>query len=106
MQLGYCTEGLWCTSRLRLPHGIVAVVFVPDHTTETSMARSLLPDTVPRKDAIFNMSRLALLINALSTENYDLLKVACEVAAMLGGKGKVWSETRMLRDRDYGRGRT
>ena len=88
MQLGYCKDALFYTSRLRIPHGLVAVVFVPDHTTETTFARGLLPDNVPRKDAIFNMSRLALLINSLANERYDLLQIACEDALHQNVRGE------------------
>ncbi|CAD7928037.1 unnamed protein product [Amoebophrya sp. A25] len=71
---------IWCTSRVRLPLGLVCVVFTPFHATETTLARGLLPDVIPRGEAIFNMSRLALLINALQDDRHDLLRIATQDA--------------------------
>lgn len=54
------------------------VLFIPDFPIPTSEARKVLPDLVPRVDAVFNASRTALLVLALSTEQYDYLPVAME----------------------------
>jgi homoserine kinase len=42
----------------------------------TSASRGVLPDAVFREDAIFNLSRTALLIAALTTERWDVLSEA------------------------------
>ena len=47
--------------------GIRATVFVPETESSTSHTRGLLPDTVPRADAVFNLSRSALAVVALTT---------------------------------------
>lgn len=61
-----------------LPHrGVSPVVFVPDFTMSTSLARSLQPTQVPREDAVFNVSRSALLIAAL-IQSPELLLQATE----------------------------
>jgi homoserine kinase len=41
-------------------------VFVPDEPVATSLARGLLPETVPHADAAFNAGRAALLVAALT----------------------------------------
>lgn len=46
--------------------GIEVSVFVPDSALSTEQARHALPDAVPYQDAIFNISRVALLPVALS----------------------------------------
>ena len=44
----------------------------------TKRAREILPDSIPRKDAIFNLSRVALWLTALQMGRFDLLRVATE----------------------------
>lgn len=58
------------------PPRLSAVVVLPDFFLLTSEARAVLPPVVSRSDAIFNTSRLALLIEALTTGRNQLLKVA------------------------------
>lgn len=55
-----------------------AVVVLPDYNLPTTEARAAIPPTLSLKDAIFNTSRIALLIRALETANYDLLGVAMQ----------------------------
>lgn len=53
-------------SKRLTPHpGVSLVVLVPDETMSTAAARALQPEQVPHKDAIFNLSRSALLVAAL-----------------------------------------
>jgi len=58
------------------PPALSAVVVLPDFKLLTSEARAVLPSTLSRGDAIFNISRLGLLINALTTSDYSLLRTA------------------------------
>ena len=51
--------------KLLVHRGVSPLVFVPEFTMSTSVARSLQPLQVPREDAVFNVSRSALLIAAL-----------------------------------------
>jgi homoserine kinase len=53
---------------------------IPDFTLSTSEARAALPNNLTYGDAIFNISRAALLVTALSNGSYDLIKYACEDA--------------------------
>lgn len=57
--------------------GVSAVVFVPEKAVSTALARSLQPTSVPHKDAIFNVSRSALLIASL-IQSPELLLAATE----------------------------
>ena len=62
-------------SSVPLPRGLDAVLFVPDQPVITQEARSLLPR---RDDAVFNIGRVGLLINALATGDLSLLRTATE----------------------------
>lgn len=50
--------------------------FIPGFELRTSVARSVLPREVPRKDAVYNLSRAALLALSLSTGDYRNLPAA------------------------------
>ncbi|MEJ1088848.1 homoserine kinase [Microbacterium sp. Mu-80] len=58
--------------KLLVHRGVAPVVFVPGFTMSTSLARSLQPPQVSREDAVFNVSRSALLVAAL-TQSPELL---------------------------------
>ncbi|MGW8484149.1 homoserine kinase [Microbacterium sp. NPDC055903] len=58
--------------KLLVHRGVAPLVLVPEHTLSTALARSLQPTQVPREDAVFNVSRSALLIAAL-TQSPELL---------------------------------
>ena len=51
-----------------------AVVFIPEDIGPTSKARAILKAEISRKDAVFNVSRVAWLVNALSSGNVDNLR--------------------------------
>lgn len=64
--------------KLSVHRGVSLVVAVPDNASmSTQLARSLQPETVPHQDAIFNLSRSALLIAAL-IQSPELLFEATE----------------------------
>ena len=43
------------------------VAFVPDAVGETAVLRSVLPDVYSKEDCVFNVGRVAFLINSLQT---------------------------------------
>ena len=51
--------------KLLVHRGVAPLVLVPERMMSTSLARSLQPPQVSREDAVFNVSRTALLIAAL-----------------------------------------
>ena len=61
------------TRRYEVPT-ISIVIVKPDVQWQTHMARSVLPNAVSRADAIFNIGRTALVIDALRTGDLDLLR--------------------------------
>ncbi|MGH7388648.1 MAG: homoserine kinase [Candidatus Rokuibacteriota bacterium] len=60
------------------PAGVAWVVLVPEVTSSTAEARAVLPATVSRQDAVFNVQRVALLLAALQTGRLDALPLALE----------------------------
>ena len=69
---GYLTEPV------NVPDELKAVLFVPDVPMATDEARGLLPNMVDRQDAVFNIGRTALLVNALASGNLRHLEIATE----------------------------
>jgi homoserine kinase len=63
--------------KLIVHRGVSPLVCVPETTMSTALARSLQPASVPHEDAIFNVSRSALLIAAL-IQSPELLLAATE----------------------------
>ncbi|NYD66576.1 homoserine kinase [Agromyces atrinae] len=63
--------------KLLVHRGVSPLVLVPEHVMSTALARSLQPESVPHEDAVFNVSRSALLIAAL-TQSPELLLAATE----------------------------
>jgi len=63
--------------KLFVHRGVSPLVLVPKNKMSTALARSLQPDSVPHDDAVFNVSRSALLIAAL-TQSPELLLAATE----------------------------
>jgi homoserine kinase len=63
--------------KLLVHRGVSPLILVPQHTLSTKLARSLQPISVPHEDAVFNVSRSALLIAAL-TQSPELLFAGTE----------------------------
>lgn len=55
---------------------IIPIVAIPDFELSTEEARKVLPSQISYPDAVFNISRLGLLIKGLETGNPDWLKSA------------------------------
>ncbi len=74
-----CADGPRVTAMsLPLPAGIDWVVLVPETQSSTHEARAVLPDVVPRADAVFNVQRVSLLLAALGAGRADLLDLAMQ----------------------------
>jgi homoserine kinase len=60
--------------KLFVHRGVSPLVLVPNFQLSTKLARSLQPESVPHEDAVFNVSRSALLIAALTASPELLLE--------------------------------
>jgi homoserine kinase len=67
-----------CAVSLPVPANVRWVVLVPEITSATSEARAVLPSSVPRGDAVFNVQRVAMLLAALQAGREDALAVALD----------------------------
>lgn len=63
---------------LPVPPDVRWVVLVPAVSSSTAEARAVLPASVPRADAVFNVQRVALLLAALATGRPALLPAALD----------------------------
>lgn len=90
--------------KLIVHRGVSPLVAVPvESIMSTKLARSLQPETVPHEDAVFNVSRSALLIAAL-IQSPELLLAATEDKLHQSYRASAMPETdaliRMLREHD------
>lgn len=76
--VAYTVEGRIEAVRVPHPEQLVAVCLVPGQSLSTARARRVLPEQVPLKDAVFNLSRVALLVGGLASGNLDWLRSASE----------------------------
>ena len=75
-QLSVADRNRWLVSPIPWHQEIIPVVAIPNFELSTEEARSVLPDSYNRHDAIFNISRMGLLLRALATNNREWLKAA------------------------------
>lgn len=61
------------TNSLRVPYGLKIVVIVPDGELPTRKAREVLPLSIPRAEAVYNLQRLGLLLTGLFLNRKALL---------------------------------
>ncbi|HME94251.1 MAG TPA: homoserine kinase [Methylomirabilota bacterium] len=74
-----CADGGRVTAvSLPAPSEVEWVVLLPETESSTRDARAVLPDTVSRSDAVFNVQRVSLLLAALATGRTDLLDQAMQ----------------------------
>ena len=66
----------WHICPVNWHQNIIPIIAIPDFELATKEARSVLPTEYSRSDAIFNISRMGLLIKALESNNVEWLKVA------------------------------
>ncbi|MBV8083948.1 MAG: homoserine kinase [Chloroflexi bacterium] len=71
-------DGRPVLQRVPLARAPGVALFIPDQPMSTADARRVLPDTVPRADAVFNTGRSSLLVAALANGNFALLRAAME----------------------------
>lgn len=71
-------DGELVQTAVPLPPRLRLALFVPDFAMPTAESRRRLPDPVSRADAIYNISRTALLVAALATNALSLLRVATQ----------------------------
>ncbi len=66
------------TSSAPLPPDLRVALFIPEASISTAEARAVMPDVAPMQDALFNVGRTALLVNAFATGRLEDLRAATE----------------------------
>lgn len=69
-------DGSVVYSKMNWPKNWNITVCIPDYELSTSIARSVLPQEVPMKDAIFNLKHVGMLVQAVNTNDEKLMKIA------------------------------
>jgi len=75
-----CTSnnGKYYYQKMDPPNSLCCSILIPDFQLSTKMAREVLPDVIPLKDAVFNVGKMGFFINAINTGNLELLKLAVD----------------------------
>ena len=76
-------------NKVNAAKGIKFVALIPDFTLSTKEARNVLPTIVSYKDAVYNISRVSILISALSNGRFDLLEYAVKDVLHQPYRGKL-----------------
>jgi len=74
--LGFKDLEKWYISKIDYNKNLKIVSFVSNQKVLTSESRAALPNTISREDAVYNITRSALLVNSLNTSDFTLLKYA------------------------------
>lgn len=77
-QIGVQEDGEIVTCQVPYPDELRTVLFIPDVPMSTDRARGVLPSTVDRADAVYNIGRVAMLVRALATGDLQHLDVATQ----------------------------
>ena len=62
--------------KLDWPDDWAITVCIPDVELATEISRSVIPKEVPLEDAIFNLKRMGMFVNAVNKHDSDLMKLA------------------------------
>jgi homoserine kinase len=62
--------------KLDWPESLRFIVLTPEYALSTSASRGALPELISREDAVFNLQRIALLLQAVQSGNHSLLREA------------------------------
>ena len=71
-------DGAVTAISLPVPMRLTWVALIPETTSSTAEARAVLPASVPRADAVFNVQRVALLLAALQSGRAEALAPALD----------------------------
>lgn len=62
--------------RLPWPEDWAITVCIPDVELATEISRSVIPENVPIEDAVFNLKRMGMFVEAVNTGDTELMKIA------------------------------
>lgn len=76
-------------NKIDIHKGIKFLALIPDFTLSTREARAVIPKTIDFKDAVFNVSRVSLLLSSLVNGEFHLLKYGVKDALHQNYRGKL-----------------
>jgi len=71
-------KGKVFSQKKHLPNYIKAIVVIPNKPMSTNKARSLLPKSYSKENAVYNLSHTALSVAAFFNEDWEILKLASQ----------------------------
>ncbi|MCR4430090.1 MAG: homoserine kinase [Tepidanaerobacteraceae bacterium] len=71
-------EGKVIYRNLPIPENLRFIAAIPRFQLETVRARKVLPKEIPLSDAVFNLSRTALMVSAFCSGNFEDFAVFCQ----------------------------
>lgn len=75
---GLYGDGQVFYQKITPPANLHCTVIIPDYPLSTKQAREVLPQQFSREDAVFNVGRMALLVDAMHTGNLHQLTLAMD----------------------------
>ena len=78
LQLVVADQDRLYAAPINVPPELTAVLFIPDFRIATVDARAVLPEKVSIKDAVYNMSRVALLLTGMATNRPEYFGLATQ----------------------------
>lgn len=78
MTTSICEEKRAYYSKIDIAKGLKFCALIPDFKLSTEEARAALPKEISYKDGVFNVGRTSLLMAALISGDFDLIKLACK----------------------------
>lgn len=93
-------ENIYC-NKIDIAKGLKFVAIIPDFKLSTKEAREVLPDKISYKSAVENVSRVSLLISALSNGKFHLLKPALKDNLHQPYRGKLIVGFEQILDKIY-----
>lgn len=63
------------SNRIELAEGLKFIALIPDFDLSTEESREVLPEEIAYSDAVYNIGRVSLMLSALVSGNFELLKV-------------------------------
>ncbi len=77
-RMSFCSDGNYYQTDFDIPDRYTFLAVIPDYTLSTQKSRNVLPSSYSREDAVFNISRAAMLIKAFYAADDELLAVALD----------------------------
>ena len=65
-------------TKLNWPEEWAITLCIPDYELSTDISRSVLPEQVPLCDAVFNLKRMGMFVQAVNTKDAKLMKLALQ----------------------------